>query len=114
MKYAKWSRWLIAAGLAVMIFGALDPLEGSIAILLGAVLVAVGAALVRSPYRTLPYWALGLLTLGVATLFGMSAVGGIGGTSGRSLWWGLTLLPYPVGWVLGLVGAARCLLAPRS
>ena len=102
MRKARWTRGLLAAGLAVMIFGALDPLEGSVAILLGAILAAFGAWLARSPYRTLPYWALGLVSIGVAALFAMSSMGGIGGTSGRSLWWGLTILPYPVGWVLAL------------
>ena len=46
-------------------------------------------------------------------MFGMSALGGVGGTSGRSIWWILLCLPYPIGWVLGLVGAARKLREPR-
>lgn len=57
-------------------------------------------------------WAFILITVGVAVLFGFSAVGGIGGQTGRSMWWGLLMLPYPVGWLMalagGVVGLARC------
>ena len=38
-------------------------------------------------------------------MFALSAVGGIGGKSGHSIWWGLLLLPYPAGWLMALVGA---------
>ncbi|WP_166806285.1 hypothetical protein [Cryobacterium cheniae] len=31
--------------------------------------------------------------------------GGIGGTTGNSLWWGLLILPYPVGWFMAAAGA---------
>lgn len=106
------SRWLVIAGLVLMVGGVLDPLEGSVVILAGSVLAAVGAFGSRTRYR-LPLAALGLIALGVAAMFGMSALGGVGGTSGRSIWWILLCLPYPIGWVLGLVGAARKLREPR-
>ncbi|WP_166790785.1 hypothetical protein [Cryobacterium mannosilyticum] len=35
----------------------------------------------------------------------MSALGGVGGTSGVSMWWSILVLPYPVGWLMALVGA---------
>jgi hypothetical protein len=54
---------------------------------------------------------LALIAVGVAALFGLSAIGGFGGPSGRSMWWGLLLLPYPIGWVIGLLGAVQCLRA---
>ena len=44
---------------------------------------------------------------GVAALWIMSAFGGIGGSTGRSMWWALVLLPYPIGWMLGLVEGYR-------
>jgi hypothetical protein len=37
-------------------------------------------------------------------MFSLSSVGGIGGNSGRSMWWGLLMLPYPVGWLMALLG----------
>jgi len=40
----------------------------------------------------------------------LSSLGGIGGKSGRSLWWGLALLPYPVGWLMALIAAVIGLL----
>jgi hypothetical protein len=29
---------------------------------------------------------------------------GIGRSTGRSMWWGLVILPYPVGWLMALAG----------
>ncbi|HEX7940135.1 MAG TPA: hypothetical protein VF483_14200 [Gemmatimonadaceae bacterium] len=97
----------VIVGLLAMVAGAVDPLEGSLLIVPGAGLVALGALLGRSRFRRSIYWSFGLVSVGVAALWGLSAVGGIGGTSGRSLWWALILLPYPIGWVMGLVGAVR-------
>jgi len=39
-----------------------------------------------------------------------SLFGGVGGDTGRSTWWLLTALPYPVGWVMSLLGAVRLLI----
>ncbi len=99
-----WSPALLSIGLAALLIGAVDPLEGSMIILPGSAMVALGAFLGRSSYRKLLYWAFGLTAVGIAALFGWSAVGGLGGATGRSGWWGLTLLPYPTGWLMGLVG----------
>ena len=109
---AIWSRRLVIAGLVLMLAGALDPLEGSVVILAGTALAALGAFLSRSRYR-LPFVSLALTAIGVAVLFGLSEFGGVGGNSGRSLWWLLLGVPYPAGWILGLVGATRKLREPR-
>jgi hypothetical protein len=92
-----------------MVIGALDPLEGSLLILPSTGLVALGAWLGLNPARKLVSWALLLVAVGVGVLWGMSSVGGLGGDTGRSMWWALLLLPYPVGWILGVIGAARAL-----
>jgi hypothetical protein len=47
-------------------------------------------------------------------MWGLSAVGGFGGSTGRTLWWWLALVPYPVGWVMGLVGAVKSLRHSRA
>jgi hypothetical protein len=109
------SRGLVIAGLVLMVIGAVDPLEGSVVILGGSVLAAIGAFRSRTRYR-LPVAAMVLIAVGVAALFGMSALGGVGGNSGRSIWWLLLCLPYAIGWILGLVGATRKLreLRPAS
>lgn len=93
-----------------MLLGALDPLEGSLIILLGTGLVALGAFLGKSRRRLLLYWALALVAVGVGAMFILSAFGGFGGDTGRSNWWGLLILPYAVGWVVGLVGAILALV----
>ena len=100
-----WSRLLVLAGLVLMWIGAIDPLEGSILVLAAAGLVALGAQLGKSRQRALLGWSFLRVTAGVAALWGLSAAGGFGGASGRSDWWGLALLPYPIGWVMGLIGA---------
>jgi len=92
-----------------MLVGAVDPLEGSLVILAGIAIVTVGALLSKSPHRRWLSWSFVLVAVGVAAIWGLSAVGGFGGRTGRSYLWGLTLLPYPVGWIMGLVGAIRCL-----
>ena len=103
----QWSRNLIIVGLVAMVIGALDPLEGSLVILPGTGLVALGALLGHSRQRVLLNWSFVLAALGVGTMWGMSTLGGIGGNTGRSNWWALVLLPYPIGWIMGLVGAVR-------
>ena len=108
----KWSRRLVIAGLVLMIAGILDPLEGSVVILGGTALSALGAFRSGSRHR-LPVAALVLTAVGVGALLGLSALGGVGGSSGRSLWWLLLCVPYPAGWMLGLVGAVRKLREPR-
>ncbi len=90
-----------------MLIGAVDPLEGSLVILLGTSMVALGAVLGKSQHRRLLSWSLVLVTVGVGAMWGLSAFGGIGGESGHSILWGLVVLTYPVGWILGLIGAVR-------
>ena len=104
---SRWSRTLVIVGFVAMVIGALDPLEGSLVILPGTGLVALGALLGNSQHRILLYWSFVLVAVGVGALWGLSALGGFGGNSGRSNWWGLVLLPYPVGWIMGLIGAIR-------
>ena len=103
----RWSRILVVVGFVVVLLGALDPLEGSLLILPGTGLLALAAWLGRSRYRTLLYWSFALVAVGVGVMWGLSAVGGLGGSTGRSMWWALLLLPYPVGWVMAVVGAIR-------
>ena len=102
-----WPRRLLFVGLAALILGTADPLEGSLIILAAAALLAGAAFAGHLAARRQLAWALALVALGVGTLWGLSAVGGFGGQSGRSNWWALLLLPYPIGWLLALSGALR-------
>ncbi len=106
---SRWSRRLVIAGLVAMVAGALDPLEGSVVILAGTAVAALGALWGESRHRVLLSWSVILTALGVGALWGLSALGGIGGNTGRSYWWALVFLPYPIGWVMGLFGAVRSL-----
>ena len=107
-----WSRILMVVGGIAMLLGTLDPLEGSLLILPGSGLVALGVYLGGKDRRTVLYWAWAfiLIAVGVGALFGLSAVGGFGGKSGRSMWWGLLLLPCAVGWLMSLAGAVIALV----
>jgi hypothetical protein len=106
------SRILFAVGGLAMLFGTVDPLEGSLLILPGSGLVALGMFLGGKERRTVAYWvwAFGLIAVGVGALFALSAVGGIGGRSGHSMWWGILILPYPVGWLMALAGGLAALV----
>lgn len=108
-KADRWSRILVIAGLVAMVAGLLDPMEGSLVILAGSGLVALGARLGKTGHRKLIRWSFALVVVGVGALWLLSAVGGFGGDTGRSNWWALVCAPYPVGWVLGLIGAIRIL-----
>ena len=100
------ARTLSTVGAICFLAGALDPLEGAVVILAGGGLI-LGGDLLRSPERrAVRFWTsvLGLIAFGVGMMIGLSSAGGIGGESGRSWWWGLLMLPYPVGWLLGVGG----------
>jgi hypothetical protein len=96
---------LIVIGLLLLLVGVLDPMEGSLAILTGTGVIALGAYLSDSAYWRSLTWAFGLVSVGAAGLFVVSALGGVGGDSGQLWWWGLLLLPYAVGWIMSLAGA---------
>jgi hypothetical protein len=104
------SRVLLVVGFIGMLIGAIDPLEGSLVILPANALVALAAVLAKSRYRTLLVTGFILVAGGVAALWGLSALGGIGGNTGRSMGWGLVVSPYPLGWLLGIVGAILAMI----
>jgi len=89
-----------------MLVGAVDPMEGSVVILPGSALVALGTFLGQNDRRMIAFrvWAFILIAIGVGALWGLSWVGGIGGNSGRSMWWGVLILPYLIGWCMSIWG----------
>ena len=103
------SRLLMVIGLIGMLVGAVDPLEGSFLILPSVGLVAVGAFLGKSRYLQLLGWSFALVLFGVAAMVIFTWWGGLGGKSGHSIWWAIFIVPYPVGWIAGLIGAALSL-----
>ncbi len=107
-----WSRILVIAGGIAMLAGVLDPLEGAVVILVGSGLVTLGTYLGNPERSLLVHWIciFVLIAAGVGAMFALSAMGGFGGTSGRSMWWGVPILPYPVGWIMGLVSLSARLI----
>jgi hypothetical protein len=101
-----WSRILFIGGSIAMVVGAIDPMEGSALILPGSGLVALGTYLGQTERRLIAYrvCAFILIAIGVGALWGLSMVGGFGGSSGRSNWWGVLILPYLIGWSMGIWG----------
>jgi len=97
-------RILFTLGVIAMVIGALDPLEGSVVILPGSGLVVLATWLSHQERGLCIYRAclFGMIAFGVIAMFVLSAVGGIGGKSGLSMWWGLLLFPYPIGWILAM------------
>jgi hypothetical protein len=81
-------------------------------ILCGSGVVALGAFLGKRQRGVLLYWVgiFLLIAVGVGAMFVLSALGGIGGKSGHSMWWGVLILPYPVGWLMALAAAILALI----
>jgi len=99
------------AGHLLALLGAVDPLEGSVVVVIGCALVALHAWLTGVPralraYRTAVAVMAGF---GVAALWGFSALGGFGGEEGVAGAWALLVLPYPAALVALFSGPA----APR-
>ena len=115
---AKFSTWrtylaskpksshLITGGFLAILLGAVDPMEGSLIILAGSAMVAMGTALRKDDRRLVAFraYAFAMIALGVAALWGLSMIGGIGGKSDLSLWWGVTVFPYLIGWSASVWG----------
>lgn len=97
---------LLAAGFLALIAGAVDPMEGAAVVLVGSGLAATGATLGGIGRRAVVFrWtAFVLILVGAAALWGLSAAGGIGGGSGRSLMWGVLVVPFLAGWSMSVWG----------
>ena len=100
------ARVLVVLGGLGMLVGALDPMEGSLLILPGSGLVALGTFLGQGERRLIAYrvWVFVLIAIGVGAVWGLTAVGGLGGNSRHSMWWGVLILPYLIGWSMGIWG----------
>jgi hypothetical protein len=95
----RWLRIMFIVGIIALLAGTLDPLEGSVVILAGSILIAASTFLRKDLQWKIFMISAFLILIGVTFLFYVSSLGGIGGNSGRSWWFGILLLPYPIGWL---------------
>ena len=96
----KWTRAIYIIGIIALIIGTIDPLEGSVLIMAGSALLALSAYVTSDRHTKIFSVSLIMIVIGVFFLFYFSSLGGFGGTSTLSWWWGLLILPFPMGWLI--------------
>lgn len=101
------ARTLYIIGIVALAIGALDPMEGSIVIAVGSILMAVSTYLIPNPHQTIFRATAAMIVVGVCFLFFFSALGGFGGKSQLSWWWATLILPYPIGWLINIITLLR-------
>ena len=102
-KKINWVRITYLIGVVALIAGALDPLEGSVAIVAGNIALAFSTFLSKDRHFKIFLSTAIMIIAGVSFLFYFSSLGGFGGTSTLSWWWGLLILPYPIGWLINII-----------
>ena len=99
----KWTRVIYIVGVIALIIGAIDPLEGSVVSLGGSALITVSTFITHDRHWKIFLVSLILIAVGVFFLFYLSSLGGFGGESTLSWWWGILILPYPFGWLMSII-----------
>lgn len=97
-----WLRIAHIFGVVALILGIIDPLEGSILIALGSILLVFSAYLRNDPHWKIFLLSSALIITGVSFLFYFSSRGGFGGSTELSWWYGALILPYPLGWLIAI------------
>ncbi len=92
-------RVIYIAGVVGIILGALDPLEGSILIAVGSVLLALSTWLKHDEQRITFLITSMMVVFGVSFLFILSSLGGFGKDAPLSWGWSILIAPYPLGWL---------------
>ncbi|MBU1010730.1 MAG: hypothetical protein KKD74_11385 [Bacteroidetes bacterium] len=106
-KDINWTRILHITGVVLLVAGAIDPLEGSVLILVGSAMLALSLYLKKDQQWKLFGYLLLAIVIGVGALFYLSSLGGFGGTSALSWWWGLFIVPYPLAWLVAIIFLIR-------
>jgi hypothetical protein len=102
-KKLKLTRILFIIGIVALVVGILDPLEGSIVIAAGSGLIALSTFLEHDPQWKVFVPLFIAIAAGVFFLFYLSSLGGFGGNSKLSWWWGILVIPYPLGWLVSII-----------
>lgn len=97
-----WKGMLYVVGILNFFLGMLDPLEGSVLIVIGAVCITIYKYLRGDRHKKGFLTGCIMIVFGVAYMFFLSNLGGIG-PNAKSWWWAVPLAPYPLGWLLTAV-----------
>ncbi len=90
-------------GVLTFFVGSFDPLEGSVVIAIGSVLMAITTLLLNDRHRKIFLASSVLIVWGVILMNYLSSLGGFGGESALSWWWAILILPYPAGWIITVI-----------
>jgi len=99
---SKWTHVIYIMGIIAQLVGILDPLEGSVVVAAGSILVAISTFVTHDRHRKMFLLSSIMILTGVAFMFYLSYLGGFGGKSTLSWWWGILILPYPIGWLISV------------
>ena len=102
-KEVNWYKIVYIAGIVAFIIGSIDPLEGSVIIGIGSVLLAISTYFTHDRHWRIFVASLAMIIIGIFFLFYLSSLGGFGGKSTLSWWWGVFILPYPIGWLITII-----------
>jgi hypothetical protein len=100
---SNWIRIIYIIGIIALIFGILDPLEGSVVIAAGSSLISLATYLTKDRHWKIFLASCIMILIGVFFMFYFSSMGGFGGSSTLSWWWGIVIIPYPVGWLMSII-----------
>jgi hypothetical protein len=97
----KWIRYVFIAGVIATIAGAIDPMEGSVVIAMGSILLTISAYFKNDRYFKIFLIAAIFIIIGVSSVWYVSSFGGF--DPKREWWWTLVILPYPIGWLINIM-----------
>ena len=95
--------YLYYLGLFSLFLGSLDPLEGSILILMGFIFISIFMKVTHNKFAKYFIFASSISGIGIFFMFYFSFLGGFFGNSTLNKWYLLLLLPYPLGWLLFII-----------
>ncbi len=97
----KWIRYIFIAGLVATVAGTIDPMEGSVVIAAGSILLAISTYFGNDRYFKIFLIASIFITIGVSAIWYVSSLGGF--DPKREWWWTVVILPYPIGWLINII-----------
>jgi hypothetical protein len=100
-KIENWPRIIFIAGVIALIIGAIDPLEGSLIIALGSLLLAISTHISSDRHREQFRLFAWMICIGVGAIWYVSSLGGY--DPKNEWWWWVAIAPYPLGWIATIV-----------